>query len=147
MKNEARRFINLIDALVCLSFFELAAYLKSLMSSSQYESRTTLHIHSDTTLAELFFPDAATTCTTNVDSLEAEALSEMQKEMDEPTRPNVSVYETADPVMSSPSFMSTGEASNQAAAKDKGKLESTGAFGSLAIFTGQLLNRPRSFPL
>ncbi|EIW71533.1 hypothetical protein TREMEDRAFT_67817 [Tremella mesenterica DSM 1558] len=70
MKNEARRFINLIDAL--------------------YESRCQIHIRASSPVHSLFFPDALST-PEDTDSLTAESLSET---LQAPTRPNVSIYNT-----------------------------------------------------
>jgi hypothetical protein len=60
----------------------------------QYEHRTHLHVLSTVPLSDLFFPDASSSSSgpSLIESLEEEALSEMLKEVDEPTRPNVSVY-------------------------------------------------------
>ncbi|WVF68274.1 hypothetical protein IAT40_003039 [Kwoniella sp. CBS 6097] len=79
-KNEARRLINLVDAL--------------------YESKCQLHIRSPSTPRTLFFPDALELQETEVDEMtnqrimEAEALSET---VSAPYRPNVSVYNTITP--------------------------------------------------
>lgn len=60
----------------------------------QYEHRIHLHVLSAVPVDGLFFPDAADKgAPTLSESLEEEALSEMLKEIDEPTRPNVSVYD------------------------------------------------------
>ncbi|OCF33532.1 AFG1-family ATPase [Kwoniella heveanensis BCC8398] len=79
-KNEARRLINLVDAL--------------------YESKCQLHIRSPSTPSTLFFPDALELQENEVDEMtnqrimEAEALSET---VSAPYRPNVSVYNTTTP--------------------------------------------------
>ena len=107
MKNEARRLINLLDAL--------------------YESRTRIHIHALVPLKDLFFADASEGDVVERDSLEEEALSEMEKEMDEPTRPNVALYEYQ-------------ELKKKVEEKKKGagaKGQGGGTFANLAIFTGE----------
>nr|XP_019043548.1 AFG1-family ATPase [Kwoniella bestiolae CBS 10118]OCF22478.1 AFG1-family ATPase [Kwoniella bestiolae CBS 10118] len=79
-KNEARRLINLIDAL--------------------YESRCQVYIRSPATTSTLFFPDALELNESEVDEMtnerimEAESLSET---LATPYRPNVSLYNTASP--------------------------------------------------
>ncbi|WVR08057.1 hypothetical protein IAU60_005103 [Kwoniella sp. DSM 27419] len=79
-KNEARRLINLIDAL--------------------YESKCQLHVRSTATSSTLFFPDALELKEAQVDEMtnqrimEAESLSET---VSAPYRPNISVYNTTTP--------------------------------------------------
>lgn len=68
-KNEARRLINLVDAL--------------------YESRCQVYIRASVPIDELFFPDAATGAGDETDALAAEAMSET---LHLPAMPNVSVY-------------------------------------------------------
>ncbi|WWC95825.1 hypothetical protein V866_002691 [Kwoniella sp. B9012] len=79
-KNEARRLINLIDAL--------------------YESRCQISIRSPATTSTLFFPDALDLEESQVDEMtndrimEAESLSET---LATPYRPNISLYNTTTP--------------------------------------------------
>ncbi|OCF73208.1 AFG1-family ATPase [Kwoniella mangroviensis CBS 8886] len=79
-KNEARRLINLVDAL--------------------YESRCQIFIRSPATTSTLFFPDALDLEESQVDEMtndrimEAESLSET---LATPYRPNVSLYNTTTP--------------------------------------------------
>ncbi|CED84378.1 Predicted ATPase [Phaffia rhodozyma] len=126
MKNEARRLINLLDAL--------------------YESRSRLHIHSLTSLHGLFFPDASSITPDELflrDSLEQEALSEMQKEMEEPTRPNISLYNQnhqPESTISEPVITREGSSSTAIDEEQTKGLKSGlkgGAFANLAIFTGE----------
>lgn len=130
MKNEARRLINLLDALVCPFLTNSSAKpLIPPFRSSQYESRTTLHVHSSTSLHGLFFPDSSDTPNERIgDSLEEEALSEMQKEMEEPTRPNISLYPQIQTVVDQPIIIKV---------KESERVGGAGAFSNLAIFTGE----------
>lgn len=84
MKNEARRFITLLDAL--------------------YESRCKLVIRAETNPDQLFFPEtsaqsagvdaapAATTCDEGADATYSETIAEVYQDQLAPFRPNISTY-------------------------------------------------------
>ncbi|WWC65826.1 uncharacterized protein I303_108448 [Kwoniella dejecticola CBS 10117] len=79
-KNEARRLINLIDAL--------------------YESRCQLHIRSSASSSTLFFPDALELNESEVDEMTNErimAAESLSETVAAPYRPNTSLYNTATP--------------------------------------------------
>ncbi|KAK8849679.1 hypothetical protein IAR55_005014 [Kwoniella newhampshirensis] len=79
-KNEARRLINLFDAL--------------------YESRCQLYIRTPSTPSTLFFPDALALSTDDVDDMTNErimAAESLSETVSAPYRPNVSLYNSATP--------------------------------------------------
>lgn len=128
-KNEARRLINLIDALC-----ECNRPVHRVNSNID-ESRCQLFVSSATTLDEIFFPDAVTATAgdtriptperfdlgdTNESIMAAEALSET---LHAAPRPNVSVY--------NPFESQTRERKEAAGAKG------ASSFGVLGIWTGE----------
>nr|XP_031857709.1 uncharacterized protein CI109_006869 [Kwoniella shandongensis]KAA5524781.1 hypothetical protein CI109_006869 [Kwoniella shandongensis] len=79
-KNEARRLINLLDAL--------------------YESRCQLYIRTPSTPATLFFPDALKLSADDVDDMTNErimAAESLSESVSAPYRPNISLYNTSTP--------------------------------------------------
>jgi protein AFG1 len=111
-KNEARRLINLVDALCKSIPF-------ALMTD---ESRCQVFIRADALPEDLFFPDAITSVADS-DQILAEGLSET---LHAPARPNVSVYNY--------SPAQAAETAGEVADANKAKV---GAFSVLSIFTGE----------
>lgn len=107
-KNQARRLINLVDAL--------------------YESKCKIIISSEATPRDLFFPDAIEEAEDNNDSIMAqESVSEA---MNEPARPNVSSYSSQPTGDASRMFKRRDKPAHPSE-------ETTASFKALGIFTGE----------
>jgi protein AFG1 len=120
-KNEARRLINLVDAL-CESHCQTIP--PALITPD--EARCQIFIRAEAPLATLFFPDALAVPTSSYPSgfesneaiMAAEALSET---LHAPTRPNISLYDDK-----------STESREKGDREDRG-----GVWGKLGIFTGE----------
>jgi protein AFG1 len=111
-KNQARRFISLIDAL--------------------YESKVKLVCLAAAPQDDLFFPEAAQ-MNLEGDSLEEEALSET---IMEPYRPNVSVYSEKLPEPSTADVPRPSERRRILARDEEHPSANVAAFKNLSIFSG-----------
>lgn len=126
-KNEARRFISLIDAL--------------------YEAKCKLLIEADAIPEHLFFPDlnpgSASAVEAEMSSIASESFSETFYDVTTPNRPNVSAY-TPTPApstatSSSPISSSSAALRNSGTIQDRAQpaLDPRRDFGKLSAFTGQ----------